>query len=76
MSFTVISILKWMATAILLVGSLVNGLGYYPLGPAILAIGGSLWLVVSIVWRDWSLIATNGMMTVLTVVPLMWSTYA
>jgi hypothetical protein len=55
--------LKWTATAILIVGTAVNSLGYYPEGPIILAIGGVLWLIVSIRWREASLIVVNSVMT-------------
>ena len=53
---------KWLATAILIVGTAVNSMGFYPLGPAILSLGGALWLGVSIYWREPSLIVTNGVM--------------
>jgi len=55
--------LKWIATAILIVGTAVNSLGYYPEGPIILAVGGILWLIVSIRWREPSLIVVNSVMT-------------
>jgi hypothetical protein len=55
--------LKWIATAILIAGTAVNSLGYYPEGPIILAIGGILWLIVSIRWREPSLIVVNSVMT-------------
>jgi hypothetical protein len=56
--------LGWLATAILIVASGINGLGYYPLGPISLAAGGMLWLVVAILRRDWPLIVTNLVMGV------------
>lgn len=55
--------LKWIATAILIIGTAVNSLGYYPAGPIILAVGGIIWLIVSIIWREASLIVTNSVMT-------------
>ena len=55
--------LKWVATIILIIGTAVNSLGYYPIGPMILAVGGIIWLVVSIMWREPSLIVTNAVMT-------------
>lgn len=63
-------VIKWLATAILIVGSFVNSLGYYPLGPLILIAGGLLWLTVSIIWREASLIVTNSVMTLAAVIPL------
>ena len=66
------SILKWLATSILIVGTVVNNLGYFPLGPIILIVGGLVWLVVSIRWREPSLIATNLSMAVAAVAGLVW----
>ena len=51
--------LKWIATAVLICGTGVNSLGYYPAGPLILELGSILWLLVSILWREPSLIITN-----------------
>lgn len=56
-------ILKWTATAILILGTAVNSLGYYPLGPIILVIGGIVWLIVSVIWKEPALIITNAVMS-------------
>ena len=56
--------LKWIATVILIAGTAINSLGYYPEGPIILAVGGLIWFIVSILWREASLIVTNGVMLV------------
>ena len=64
--------LKWTATAILIVGTAVNSLGFYPAGPLILAVGGLMWLVVSIRWREASLIVVNGVMTLTAIAGLAW----
>ena len=53
------SILKWTATAILIIGTAVNGLGMYPEGPALLVIGGFIWLIVAVRIKDAPLIVTN-----------------
>lgn len=55
--------LEWIATVILIIGTAVNSAGYYPLGPAILIVGGIIWLVVSIRLRWTSLIIVNSVMT-------------
>jgi len=55
--------LKWTATIALIIGTAINSLGYYPAGPIILAVGGLMWLVVSIRWREPSLIVVNSVMT-------------
>ena len=54
--------LKWAATIILIVGTAVNSLGYYPEGPMLLILGGVFWTIVSIIWRETSLIVTNSVM--------------
>jgi hypothetical protein len=55
-------ILKWFATAVLIIGTGFNSLGFYPAGPLLLILGGLIWLVVGIMWREASLIVTNGVM--------------
>jgi hypothetical protein len=58
-------ILKWIATAILIVGTFVNA-GFpqlYPIGPLLLAMGGVVWLIVSLLWREPALIVTNLVLT-------------
>ena len=54
--------LKWIATAVLIVGTAVNSLGYYPEGPMLLVLGGVFWTAVSIIWKETSLIVTNSVM--------------
>ena len=58
----IVSYLKWAATIILIVGTAVNSLGYYPEGPMLLILGGVFWTIVSIIWRETSLIVTNSVM--------------
>ena len=54
--------LKWIATVVLIIGTGVNSLGYYPEGPIILVLGGVFWTAVSIIWKETSLIVTNTVM--------------
>jgi hypothetical protein len=63
---------KWAATAILIVGTAVNSLGFYPAGPIILAVGGFVWLAISIKWREPSLIITNAVMSLTGVAGLLY----
>jgi len=65
--------LKWLATAILIAGTAVNSLGFYPAGPMILTLGGLIWLVVSIRWREPSLIVVNAMMSGTAILGLAWN---
>ena len=56
------TLLKWLATATLIVGTGINAFGIYPLGAIILALGGLIWLAVSCMWREPSLIVTNAVL--------------
>jgi hypothetical protein len=69
----VTAILKWIGTAILIIGTVVNSAGHYPEGPLILALGGIVWLVVSIIWREYSLIVVNVAMTTASLAGLAWN---
>ena len=59
-------ILKWIATFTLIVGTFVNA-GFphlYPISPMLLALGGIIWLVVSVIWKEPALITTNAVLTI------------
>lgn len=64
--------LKWAATVLLIIGTGVNSLGIYPAGPLILAAGGVLWLIVSLMWREPALIVTNAVMLATGLAGLAW----
>ena len=67
------TLLKWIATATLIIGTLINSLGYYPIGPIILALGGFIWLVVSVMWREPALIVTNAVLFIVGVGGLIYT---
>jgi hypothetical protein len=64
---------KWLATIILILGTAVNGLGYYPEGPLILVLGGVIWLAVAVRVRDWPLIITNLVMSAVGLAAVVWT---
>jgi len=66
-------VLKWSATVTLIVGTLVNSLGYYPEGVLLLVMGGFLWLIVAMRWRDNALIATNLIMSLTGILGLAYN---
>lgn len=66
-------ILKWLATAILIMGTAVNSLGYYPLGPIILVLGGVIWLIVAVMWKEPALIITNAVMSTVGIIGLVYT---
>jgi uncharacterized membrane protein len=51
--------LKWLATFVTIVGAVFTSINMYPEGPILLNIGSFLWLIVSIIWKEWSLIVIN-----------------
>lgn len=67
-----IKMMKWTATVILILGTAVNGLGYYPLGPLLLVLGGLVWLAVAIKVRDVPLIVTNLVMSLVGLTTVLW----
>jgi hypothetical protein len=73
MTWDLNSVLKWLGTVTLIVGTGVNSLGYYPLGPLILLLGGAFWLAVSIRWREPALIVTNAVMFLTAAAGLTWA---
>jgi hypothetical protein len=52
--------LKWIATGITIAGAVCTSINMYPLGPILLNLGALVWLIVAIMWREWSLIVING----------------
>jgi hypothetical protein len=67
------SILKWTATAILILGTAVNGLGMYPEGPALLVLGGFIWLIVAVRIKDAPLIVTNLVMATVGLAAILYT---
>ncbi len=65
--------LKWIATAILIVGTGVNSLGFYPAGPLMLIVGGFIWLFVAIRIKDRPLIVTNLVMSLVGLAGVIWT---
>lgn len=68
--------LEWTGTIILILGTAVNSLGYYPQGPILLCLGGVCWLIVSIRWRKASLIVVNGIMMATALTGLLWKYFS
>jgi hypothetical protein len=62
--------LKWLATVITIAGAICTSVNLYPLGPALLNLGAFVWLIVSIMWREWSLIVINATLLLIYTVGL------
>ena len=62
--------LKWLATFVTIAGAVCTSINMYPEGPALLNMGAFLWLIVSIMWREWSLIVINATLLLIYTVGL------
>ena len=65
--------LKWTATFILILGSCINALGFYPAGPIVLVLGSFIWLIVSCIWNEPALIVTNLTLALVGVAGLLYT---
>jgi hypothetical protein len=52
-------VLEWTSTAVLLVGVYLTAVNIYPMNVYISLLGNFGWLVVSIIWRKWSLLTVQ-----------------
>jgi hypothetical protein len=62
--------LKWLATFVTIAGAVCTSINMYPEGPALLNLGAFFWLIVSVVWREWSLIIINATLLLIYTVGL------
>jgi len=67
--------LKWVANVVLVIGTIINSLGYYPLGPIVLSVGSFIWLIVAIRWKENALIAINAFMILSTIISISYVTF-
>ena len=67
--------LKWFATLLLIIGCGFNAVNIYPLGPIITGLGGVFWLIVSIMWKEWSLIVTNATLLSVNVIGVIYTIF-
>ena len=65
--------LKWLATAVLVAATALTSLNIYPLEPILYLIGGLLWLVVSIMWKEPALIVTNLTLALVNAIGLIYN---
>lgn len=67
----IITYIKWSATFVTVMAALINAMGFHPLGPMLFLIGGFLWLVVGIRWKEMTIIVTNIAIIGVTIIGLM-----
>jgi len=51
--------IKWFASIVLIIGATTTAMNLYPFNMYFQFVGITGWLVVSIMWKDWSLITVN-----------------
>lgn len=52
-------VLEWTSTAVLLVGVYLTAVNIYPMNVYISLLGNFGWLIVAIIWRKWSLLVVQ-----------------
>ena len=68
-----VEVIKWLGTAVLIVGTAINGMGYWPWGPLLLASGGVIWGIAAVITKDRALLVTNAVMSSVGIVAIAWS---
>jgi hypothetical protein len=66
-----LSFIKWLATILLVTGTIINNLGIYPLGATIMAVAGLLWLLAAFIMRDRPLLVCNATLSFLGLISLL-----
>ena len=61
-------VLEWSSTFILMIGVWLTAINYYPLNIVFSLLGNFGWLIVAIMWRKWSLITIQLVVSILYVV--------
>ena len=70
---TMTNTLKWLGTFTLILGTGINSLGIYPLGPLVMVLGGLIWCIVGIMWKEMSLIITNLTLSLVSIVGICYT---
>ena len=68
--------LEWSGTFIIILGALLNALGFHPEGPAIMTVGAIIWVIVGTRWKKMSIVVTNSVITLVSTIGLLYYYYA
>ena len=63
--------MAWLATATLVLGSMLASLNIYPWYSVAFIIANTMWIIVGLLWREKSLIFMNAAITVIYIVGLL-----
>jgi hypothetical protein len=58
-------IYEWLATAILMYGVYLSAINDFPMNVYVSLIGNVMWFVLGVMWKKWSLIAVQVLITVI-----------
>jgi hypothetical protein len=62
---------EWASTAVLIVGVALTAWNIYPLNIWVSLAGNAMWVVLGVMWRKWSLITIQTVVTVIYVAGLL-----
>lgn len=68
-----ILIFEWLATGLVIVSSLLTSYNVYPLNVAVCIVGNFAWIILGYIWRKWSLVVLQAIITVIYVAGLIYS---
>lgn len=60
--------LEWISTSVLIVGVYLTAVNYYPLNVWVSLAGNTGWLIVAWLWRKWSLIVVQLIITLVYII--------
>ena len=64
--------LAWLATATLVLGSILASFNFYPWYSVVFAVANTMWIVVGLLWRERSLVVMNSAITLIYIVGLLF----
>lgn len=63
--------LKWLATAMVIFGAVLTSANIAPLNIWVFNVGNLSWMIVGLLWLEWSLVALNGILVLIYVIGLL-----
>lgn len=63
-------VLEWTSTALVIIGAFLTALNIFPLNLAVQFVGNVGWLAVGYMWKKWSLVTIQAVISVIYIVGL------
>jgi hypothetical protein len=70
-----LTILKWIATAMLITGATTTSMNVYPLNIVLNTLGGILWTTAGVLMKDKPLITVNAVLTLIYGIGALYAVY-